>query len=99
MFSFGVLLNQICGGLMPFQHTNHTRAADERALCADIVRGLRPCLACHAAVLRENKPLVPLIRRCWNQQPEERPDASAVASTLRSIAACAGVVDLAPRGW
>ncbi|KAI4367376.1 hypothetical protein MLD38_023119 [Melastoma candidum] len=76
VFSFGVVLWELLTGKLPYEHLTPLQAA-----VGVVQKGLRPTIPKNA-----HPKLVELLERCWQQDPELRPDFSEIITILQKIA-------------
>ncbi|GBB89025.1 hypothetical protein RclHR1_15680002 [Rhizophagus clarus] len=75
IYSLGIIINEIIFGNRPF----NSRPYDEH-LALDICEGLRPNI-------REKtpSPIVEIIRKCWDEDPQNRPNTDKIYDMLRDF--------------
>ncbi|XP_023539398.1 protein kinase and PP2C-like domain-containing protein isoform X2 [Cucurbita pepo subsp. pepo] len=92
VYSFGILMNELLTGVVPYTdlrteaqaHTVLEMNYTEQLLTAAIVSdGLRPALPNDESGAPSR--LLSLIRRCWDENPENRPSFSDIVVDLESI--------------
>jgi len=87
-YSFGMMLYAILSGSLPYQRPNH-----ERAFCESIIGGERPdeeSIDELRAILPEHQQQIldvlrSMMRRCWAQDPSDRPTMLKVRDELKSL--------------
>jgi serine/threonine protein kinase len=82
MYSFGILLNEMCTGEVPF---SRQRLLPVQAAAAVVNKGLRPGM--RGSVERKYPELHMLIRKCWAQRDAARPSAAESRGELEAILA------------
>ncbi|CAG8635032.1 18290_t:CDS:2, partial [Racocetra persica] len=78
IYSLGIILWELACGLPAFSNRSHCAN-----LIMDICNGLRPKI-CHFAPPTYND----LLRRCWDQNPSERPTISEVLNSINPLCIC-----------
>jgi serine/threonine protein kinase len=80
IYSFGILLNEMCTGEIPF---SRQRLLPVQAAAAVVNKGLRPGM--RGSVERKYPELHALIRKCWAQRDDARPTAAEARAELDAI--------------
>jgi serine/threonine protein kinase len=75
IYSLGIIINEIIFGNRPF----NSRAYDE-FLMIEICRGLRPNIRD-----KTPEPLKEIIRKCWDENPKNRPNTDKIYDMLRDF--------------
>ncbi|RIB24809.1 kinase-like domain-containing protein, partial [Gigaspora rosea] len=78
IYSLGIILWELVCGIPAFSNRAHCVI-----LITDICNGLRP-KTCHFAPPTYND----LLKKCWNQDPSERPSIYAVLDCIRKFCTC-----------
>ena len=74
IFAFGMLVIEVLTGKPPFEGCSEPGAA------CKILRGDRPELAQNAGDVDLTDPMRDLIKRCWHENPTERPEIGEVVT-------------------
>ena len=74
IFAFGMLVIEVLTGKPPFEGCSEPGAA------CKILRGDRPELAQNAGDVDLTDPMRDLIKRCWHENPTERPEIGKVVT-------------------
>lgn len=74
IFAFGMLVIEVLTGEPPFEGCSEPGAA------CKILRGDRPELAQNAGDVDLTDPMRDLIKRCWHENPTERPEIGKVVT-------------------
>ncbi|CAI2202110.1 19894_t:CDS:1, partial [Funneliformis geosporum] len=72
IYSFGVIMWEICSGMRPYAGTAH-----DINMAKDICKGKRPPVPPGTPSFYSE-----LMKKCWNHNPNERPDAPDVLKTV-----------------
>ncbi|KAI4325411.1 hypothetical protein MLD38_030814 [Melastoma candidum] len=75
VFSFGIVLWELLTGEIPYAYMSPLQAA-----VGVVQKGLRPMIPENAS-----PSLIELLRRCWQQNPDERPSFSEILDNLKQI--------------
>ncbi|RHZ88831.1 hypothetical protein Glove_21g196 [Diversispora epigaea] len=75
VYSFGTIMWEISSGALPFSNIPH-----DTELIKEIVNGVRPGL-----VYGTPDEYVELMWRCWDKDPDERPDINEIETILSSL--------------
>ncbi|CAG8444836.1 13208_t:CDS:1 [Dentiscutata heterogama] len=78
IYSLGIILWELVCGIPAFSNRAH-----DVNFIADICNGLRP-KTCHFAPLTYND----LLRRCWDQNPLERPTINEILDSIQLLCTC-----------
>ncbi|CAG8639528.1 12194_t:CDS:2, partial [Racocetra persica] len=78
IYSLGIILWELICGIPAFSNRSHCVS-----LIKDICNGLRPTI-CHFAPPAYND----LLRRCWDQNPSERPNINEILNSIKPLCIC-----------